>query len=296
MKYLFRGITTLTTIAFLVAVAGYWFVMYPSTGENVSKTGESLDGIIESTHEIANAQLGDIDVRLKALKIDIEKDLKEKSILPRAKVLLEDAKKERSKLKKTADDFYADSMTAARTSERLNTEKEGIVKNFKSWQEKARDLGLPKYGDATEEDKAKVFKVEMRTYTGGDIYKILTKYKEDVQKKDAEIARERALADKFKPHAEKIVSRSIPRLDKFIEELDSVIKDIEICQKLENAAEVMRKLDPNNTDDGIISELKRKLDKTTVLVEIEDSEERVRDGYDTPPGGSSFTITDDDLI
>jgi len=301
---------TLIIGIFLIVVGT--FVMYSHTGTTTPGTGgvttpeidgttapgavPSLISIATTAMQVANVHLNDLDTRFKALKIQIEKDINDKNHLSRAIVLLDETKKRRTELKEIADQFYVDSEVALREIKDKEKQREELYANFKEMQEDAKKAGLPKFADATAEDKAKtVLQIGTKAYTGREIYSVLERYKADIQRADHDIACQRELSDSLKGQAEKIYSSWIPRVDDFITKLDSVIGGLERNQPLMVAREIM-KIPSDIGANDLIQALKKTQYTQDVLLEKTDSEERVNELYKGSSRNPSFSITDDDLI
>jgi hypothetical protein len=235
-------------------------------------------------------------------KNQVEKYLKDKTVLERARVQLADAQKSRAELKKVADQFSIDSEVAIKQLKRLEDENGKTVEAFKKLQDAARDAELPKLTDATAEDKAKTIQIGTKSFTGEDVYRILREYKTQVEKANAAIERERKQSDFLKDRAEKIRAQ-MPRVDNNIAEMERKIADYEMYQKLLAANKTIESLglsdDKMNellNTDSILAELRTEVDKADVTLEMKDRANSGAALKEELNRGSSFSISGDDLI
>jgi len=234
-------------------------------------------------------------------KNQVEKHLKDQTVLPRARVQLAEAQKSRAELKKIADQFHVDSEVALRQIRRLEEEKDKTVEAFKKLQDAARSAELPRLADATAEDKAKTIQIGARAFTGAEVYRVLQEYRTDVEKADATIERERKQSDFLKDRAEKIRAQ-MSRVDSNIAEMERKIADYEMYQRLLAANKTIEdlglsddKMDELLNTDSILAELRKKADEADVMLDMKDQESRgadLRQELIRP----SFSITGDDLI
>ena len=234
-------------------------------------------------------------------KNQVEKYLKDKTVLPRARNQLADAKKSRANLKEIADKFYIDSEVAIKQAKRLEEEKGKTIEAFEKLQDAARKAELPKLVDATAEDKAKTIQIGTKTFTGEEVYRVLKEYKTQVEKANATVERERKRSDFLKDRTEKIRSQ-MSRVDDNIAEMERQIADYELYQELLAANKKIDdlglsddKLNELLNTDSILSELRKKVDETDIQLEMKDFESKSADLKQELRSGS-FTITDDDLI
>ena len=232
----------------------------------------------------------------------VEKYLKDKTVLDRARGQLADAKKSRAELKKIADQFHIDSEVAIRQIKRLEEEKEKTVEAFNKLQDVAKSAELPKLVDATAEDKAKTILIGTKTLTGDEVYRTLKEYKAQVEKANDAVERERKQSDFLKDRSEKIRSR-MSRVDDNIADMERAIADYEMYQKLLAANKKIEslglsddKMDELLNTDSMMAELRKKVDETDVQLEMEDQKNRGTELKEALTGGSSFSITDEDLI
>ncbi|MCL2303981.1 MAG: hypothetical protein FWC43_01405 [Planctomycetaceae bacterium] len=235
-------------------------------------------------------------------KNQLEKYLKDKTVLERARVQLVDAKKSRTKLKEIADKFYIDSEVAIKQAKRLEEEKSNTVEAFEKLQDAARKAELPKLVDATAEDKAKTIQVGTKTFTGEEIYRVLKEYKTQVEKANSTVERERKRSEFLKDRTEKIRSQ-MARVDDNIMEMERQIDDFELFQELLAANKRIDDLglsdDKMNellNTDSILSELRKKVDETDIQIGMKDFEDKITGLKQELRSGTSFTITGDDLI
>jgi hypothetical protein len=235
-------------------------------------------------------------------KIQVEKYLKDATVLERARVQLADAQNSRGELKKMVDQFSVDSEVALKQVKRLEEEKDKTVEAFKKLQDAAKSAELPKLVDATAEDKAKTVKVGTKTFTGEEVYRTLKEYKAQADKATASVEREQKQSDFLKDRAEKIRSR-MDRVDENIAEMERKIADYEMYQKLLTANKTIESL--GLSDDkmnellntgSILAELQTKVDTADVQLDIKDKESKSADLKREINRSSSSSITDDDLI
>ena len=239
---------------------------------------------------------------VKDKKNQVEKYLKDATVLERARVQLVDAQKSRAELKKIADDFSVDSEVALKEIKRLEEEKTKTVEAFKKLQDTARNAELPKLADATAEDKAKTVQIGTKTYTGEEVYRVLREYKAQVEKAESAIERERIQSKFLKERAEKIRSQLI-RADNNIADMERKIADYEMYQKLLKANKTIDSLGLSedkmsallNTD-NVLTELRKGIDRAEVQLEMKDQEVRSSELKQELNGRPSFSVTDDDLI
>jgi len=239
---------------------------------------------------------------VKDKKNQVEQYLNDVTVLERARTQLADAKKSRADLKKIADQFHIDSEVALRQIKRLDGEKEKTIEAFKKLQEAAKRAELPKLVDATAEDKAKTIQVGTKNFTGEETYRVLMEYKAQVEKANAAVERERKQSDFLKDRADKIRSQMF-RIDNNIAEMERKIADYEMYQKLLTANKKIESLGLSDdkinellNTDSILTELGKRVDEVDVLLDIQDQKNRGEDLRQELNRGSSFSITDDDLI
>jgi len=232
-------------------------------------------------------------------KNQVEKHLKDATVLPRARNQLADAKNSRVKLKEIADKFYVDSEVAIKQIKRLEEEKEKTVEAFTKLQDVARNAELPKLADATAEDKAKTLQIGTKTFTGEEVYRNLKEYKAEVEKANAAIEREQKRSDFLKDRVEKIRSQ-MSRVDDNIAEMERQIADYEMYQELLAANKSIDLPDDKMSEllntDSIMTELRKKVDEAEVRIDMTDQVGRDDDLKGTLGGGSLFSITGDDLL
>ena len=235
-------------------------------------------------------------------KNQVEKYLKDATVLERARVQLADAKKSRTNLKEIADKFNLDSEVALRQIKRLEEEKEKIVEAFKKLQDAAKNIELPKLADATAEDKAKTLQIGTKTFTGEEVYRVLKEYKSQVEKANDTVERERKRSDFLKDRAEKIRSQ-MSHVDNNIADMERTIADYEMYQELLAANKTIESL--GLSDDkmnellntgSILADLRKKIDETDIKLEMIDQTNRSGELKQELNRGSAFSITDDDLI
>ena len=234
-------------------------------------------------------------------KNQVEKYLKDATVLERARVQLADAQKSRADLKKLADQFHVDAEVALRQIRRLEEEKEKTVEAFKRLQDAARNAELPRLADATAEDKVKNIQIGTRIFTGAEVYRVLQEYRANVEKADAAIERERKQSDFLKDRAETIRIQ-MSRVDNNIVEMERKIADYEVYQRLLAANRTVESLglsdDKMNellNTDSILAELRYRVDAADIELELQD---QIGQGTDLRQEliRPSFSITDDDLI
>jgi len=241
-------------------------------------------------------------VVVKDQKNQVEKYLKDATVLPRARNQLADAQKSRVKLKEIADKFHLDSEVALKQIKRLEEEKANTVEAFTKLQDAAKNAELPKLIDATAEDKAKTVQIGTKTFTGEEVYRVLKDYKTDLEKANSTIEREQKRADFLKDRADKIRSQ-MSRVDDNIVEMERQIDDYVMYQELLAANKTIESLGLSDdkmkellNSDSIMSELRKEIDKLEVGIDMTDQRNRDDDLKDALSGGSSFSITGDDLL
>jgi len=245
---------------------------------------------------------GDVTAVVKDKKNQLEKQFKDATVLERARAQLADAKKSRLKLKGIADQFSVDSEVSLKQVKRLENEKEKTSDAFKKLQDTARQAGLPKFSDATEEDLTKTLQIGTKNFTGADIYRVLREYKAQLDQADAAIEREHIKPKFLKDRAEKIRTQLI-RVDSNIADMERKIADLEMYQELFAANKTIDSLglsDDKMTEllntESVLTELRKKIDASEVREEQRDREEQATGLKRELTGGSSFSVTDDDLI
>ncbi|MCL2348831.1 MAG: hypothetical protein FWC50_11310 [Planctomycetaceae bacterium] len=232
----------------------------------------------------------------------VEKYLKDKTVLDRARGQLADAQKSRKDLQKITNEFTIDSEVALRQIKRLEEEKEKTVEAFTKLQNAAKKAELPKLADATAEDKAKSIQIGTKTFTGDEVYRTLKEYKAQVEKANDAVERERKQSAFLKDRAEKIRSK-MSHVDDNIAEMERTIADYELYQKhlaankkIESLGLSDDKIDELLNTDSILAELRKKTYEADVQFEMEESKTKGADLKQELTSGSSFSITDDDLI
>jgi len=241
-------------------------------------------------------------VVVKDQKNQVEKYLKDATVLPRARNQLADAQKSRVKLKEIADKFHLDSEVAIRQIKRLEEEKANTAEAFTKLQDAAKNAELPKLIDATAEDKAKTVQIGTKTFTGEEVYRVLKDYKTDLEKANSTIEREQKRSDFLKDRAEKIRSQ-MSRVDDNIVEMQRQIDDFVMYQELLAANTTIESLGLSDdkmkellNTDSVMAELRKEIDKLDVGIDMTDQRNRDDDLKKTLEGGSSFSISGDDLI
>ena len=232
----------------------------------------------------------------------LTKMFKDATVLDRMQGKLADAKKSRANLKGIADEFSVNAGVALKQIERLEEAKAETVASFSKLQETARNAGLPKFDLATAEDKAKVIEIGAKNFTGEEIYRALKDYKAQVEAANASIERERTRSDFYKERAGKIRS-NMPQIDDNIAKMENDIADYKMYKELFEASKTIDSLglsdDKMNTllnTDSALAELRKEIDKLAVQGEMRDQENRNIELKDEVKRGSSFSITNDDLI
>ena len=167
----------------------------------------------------------------KGMQRRLQKKFDNKTILLQMEGKLSDAEKAREQLKEMVKNLYDRSEAKQLQIKRLEAEKEGIIKEFTELQDFAKNAGLPKSADATEEDKAKTFQIGTKSYSGEAIYRVLGKYKDELNEKTGEIESAQEWSKSKKVLADEIQSQ-MPFLNKKIEELQARIEEYKIQQNL----------------------------------------------------------------
>jgi hypothetical protein len=235
-------------------------------------------------------------------KNQVEKYLKDKTVLQRANVQLEDAKKSRAKLKEIADKFAVDSEVALRQVKRVEDEAAKSKKAFENLQDIAKNAGLPKKLDAKEEDLKKQIPVGSKTLTGEDVYRTLKDLKTEVSKAASVVAREKTKADFLKKRSGLIKDR----MDKVDDNIAAMEQKIEEYKMYHEMVAANKSIDDLGLDDdqmkqlldtdSILTEMRKKVDEAEVGLDIKDKESATSGVKEELSGGSSGAITDDDLI
>lgn len=251
---------------------------------------------------IACAGCDSVSAVAKDKKNQLDKYLKDATVLPRANVQLEEAKKSRAKLKEIADKFNVDAEVALRQVQRVEEEQAKSKKAFEMLQDAAKKAGLPKRVEATPEDLQKKIQVGTKTLTGDDVYNTLRQFKSEVEKATAAVAREKTKADHLKKQAAGIKDR-MNKIDANIDEMERKIEDYKMYQEMLAANKTIDDLGLNDDQmkqlldtDNILSELRKSADRAEVGLEIKDKEGAASGLKEELNSGGSSSITDDDLI
>lgn len=240
----------------------------------------------------------------KGKMVQLEEEFKKGTVLSRAKGRLADARDVRKYLIKTIDGFHVDAETALREAKRREEEKGNILESFKKLQDAAKKAGLPKYTDATAEDKTKTLPIGTKMFTGEETYNKLKDYKIQIERVDRDLERKRKQADFFKKQAEGLRTQKLAQTDDNIIEMENTIADYEMYQELLTANKTVEalglsddKMDKLLDTDDIMEELKQKIDVAGAEVETPRYQENPGDMLDRELDYSSLpSITDDDLI
>jgi hypothetical protein len=259
-------------------------------------------GSVIGTMLLVSTGCDSITAVAKDQKNQVEKYLKDKTVLQRANVQLEEAKNSRKKLEEIANKFNIDAEIALRQIKRVNEEKDKTRNAFETLQGVAKNAGLPKFVEATPEDKAKQISVGAKTYTGEDVYRVLKEYKASITKADTAVAREQKKSDFLKDRSEKIRNQ-MSRVDNNISEMEQKIEDYKMYQEMLAANKTIDDLGLSDdkmkqilATDSIVSELQKQIDSSDIAVEIKDKESSSADLKDELNSGGPASITDDDLI
>ena len=286
----------------------YWMIgrhFHPNP-ENImkitSKLPYCLTILVSSCLLVSLIGCGDVVDYGKGKAAQLTKQFKDATVLERMQGKLADAKKSRLKLKEIADKFYVDSEVTLKQIARIEEEKEKTVEAFGKLQDAAKSAGLPKFADATAEDKAKTLQVGTKNFTGDEVYRALREYKTQVEKVNTTVERERKRADFYKDRAEKLRSQ-MPRIDDNIAKMENDIADYVMYKELFEASKTLSDLglsdDKMNellNTDSTLAELRKEIDTLAVKVDVNDQENSVSDLKEEISRGSSPSITGDDLI
>jgi hypothetical protein len=226
--------------------------------------------------------------------------LRDKTVLQRANVQLDDAKKSRAKLQDVADKFDTDAEVELRQVKRLEEEAGKTEKTFAALQDVAKKAGLPKLIDAKPEDKAKQISFGGKNLTGSDVYHVLKEYKKNLKKASDAIARGEKKALFLKDRAE-FIENSMGRIDDNIAEMERHIEDFEMYRDMLAANKQIDALGLSydkvnqllNTE-SITSELQKKVDQMAVGTE-KHAKSRLADDLRNIGIGED-SVTGDDLL
>ena len=116
---------------------------------------------------------------------EVEKMLKDATVLERARGQLAKAKESRRNLQTKAQQHRVDSEVAVRQIQRLEEEKAKSMNAFTTVQDAAKEAGLPRFVDATPEDKTKQIQVGSRTISGNEVYRLLQEYKSEIRRAES---------------------------------------------------------------------------------------------------------------
>ena len=212
------------------------------------------------------------------------------------------ARKARADLEEMAGKFRVESEVALIQVKRLEEEKEKIIGDFRNADGIARNAGLPKYAEATPEDLEKLITIGTRNYTGEQLYRLLREDKIKLERADAAITRERMRSDFYKDRAEKIRVR-MPRIDDQIVELQHDIDDYKMLREFLKVNGTLKTLGLSEDrmtellDTGSsISAGRKEIDRMRVEIELDDSRNEGEGLREAIRGGSSYSVTGDDLI
>jgi len=244
---------------------------------------------------------------------EIEKSVKDPSRLNYTKVQLRKVQaslptlvKEAEKLRKEAENHRTEARVCETSITRIEKEANRSQKAFEEIQKVAKEAGLPKLTNATDEDKKKRVQIASgRTLSGREVYLQLQTYKQEVldagekiaELKD-QISSEWKQADETDKSSREF-TRAINEVEKEIKAVERLVKDRERAEKLENTRQFvsntkntlreLQKLKIRNEDE--LDRLEKREEEITHEV---DSEELKSELIDPKPPVAS--ITDDDLV
>jgi len=258
--------------------------------ENYSESPESVRKTREAVHTV-----------LQGMTAELQKKFDDETTLYRAQGKLADLKTKRADLKKLADDLYVKSETPLMRVKREEETKQTLEADFKVLQEIAKKAGLPKFDDASDDDKAKEIRVNTNTYTGAEVYRRLSEYKTQMDNADVTITIKREDSQVYKALME--ATRSMMnQTDKTIVAYEREIERLRARGEIIVASESIKSVlssDDINGIDNMLAELQKKGDEAAIKVKTIIQENTTRDiGNDVQKAtrASERKITDDDLI
>jgi phage shock protein A len=162
---------------------------------------------------------------------------------------------------------------------------------------------LPKFTEATSEDKAKKIAVGGKELSGENIYRVLKEYKTEVQKSGDVIAREQKKSSFLKDRSDKI-KEQMNRVDNNIDEMERKIEDYKMYQEMLAANKTIDDLGLSDDKmqqlldtDNVLAELRKKIDENEVTLDMKDKQTDSSALKNVLTGGNQgISITDDDLL
>jgi len=138
----------------------------------------------------AGSQLEDMDRQTAAAFADA-------ACLPDARNRLAKAREKRIEVAKTLAGFRRQSATAHERIKRYESEKAVPLDQFRKLQAVLQNEGVPKYADATQEDKARTIQIGAQTYTVESVFLDMRILKAGIERKNNAITVERIKVDNF---------------------------------------------------------------------------------------------------
>ena len=237
------------------------------------------------------------------IKDDLAKMLKDKTVLPRAKLELKNAIAARDNAEEMAKRLRIDVKVSERQVERIQEEIAKSREAFITLQDSAKENGLPKRAEATAEDREKTIFIAGAQRTGAEVYRSLQQLKDELQRAERTIDREK-IGVRFKNKRLDILTEHDTVIANKIADLEMLIADYEAFKSLLDIHQSLAKVDlPTDTMErvlnanGIFAEIQTEVDKIETILQDTDSRKLTDDiKRDIVAEKSSFTITEDDLL
>jgi prepilin-type N-terminal cleavage/methylation domain-containing protein len=199
----FRAFTLVELLVVAVVVGVLVIVSLRFTGCGVYESGEAV-------------------VKDKYRQLD--KYLKDVTVLERANDKLAKAKERRANIANMVKKYRIDAEVAKRQVARIEEASQTLKDAYTTVRKAAEKAGLPKLSLATAEDKAKKITVGATEYTGAQVYAMLKKYNEDVLKGEEKIKIEQLKSDALSSFADK-AEKALVQVDSAIAQIENKIAE-----------------------------------------------------------------------
>jgi prepilin-type N-terminal cleavage/methylation domain-containing protein len=229
----------------------------------------------------------------------LDKYLKDATVLERSNEQLAKAKKQRKELAEKTQKYKVDAEVAKRQTARIEEKIQKSKVAFTSVQEIAKQAGLPKRSEATADDLAKKIMLNGKELTGNDIYGHLKNSKEEVTQCERDAEREKTRVQRYSALAEDI-EKALVKMDDDITAIENYIEDYKMYQEMLAAKSIVdlglndTQIDQILNSDNNIAELRKKVDELDATITIREKERVIKETLN--PNSNSNSITDDDLL
>jgi chromosome segregation ATPase len=231
----------------------------------------------------------------------IEKMLKDNTVLERAHNEVAKAKESRRNLQTTAQDFRVNVGVAVREIERFEEEIADSRNAFTSVQDAAKAAGLPRRADATPEDMTKQIQIGTRTLTGSEVYSSLQQYKNEIGRAESRITLVRRRLTHYTNEAAKIETQ-LPGIDANIDQMEHQLDELKMYRELLQASRTLKGILPENrldsllNSDSMFAEMQKQIDILATTLNAGGDTRLPQEIKDEINTGKKPSITDDDLI